>query len=314
MPAPVSGLTPRISSESKYSDSEVTRAEWVKYYNSIMALDKKIAYILKRLETEGLADNTIVIFMSDHGRAMPRGKQFLYEAGLKIPLIIRYPDSMAKPAGFVVGGTNDDMIQGIDIAATTLQLADVEIPSNMHGKVFLPRIEPAPKYAYGARGRADETVDYMRSIRDHKFRYIKNYMPERAYTQLNRYKVYRYPELRELYRLKAAGKLTPAQTPFMADTKPVEELYDIAADPHQLNNLADDKNYIQELTRLRQALVDWEESTNDQQRSNPVGTDLKSYFKKARKKDARIKALLKEEGYDYNILLQQEQSYLTQAH
>lgn len=293
-----------------HQDTKIVREQWANYYNSIMALDKKVGYVLDKLEREGLADNTIVIFFSDHGRAMLRGKQFLYEAGLKVPLLVRLPKGYKAPPGFKAGGTSERLLEGIDISATTLQLAGIEIPEKMQGQTFLPATQPEREYVFAARARADETVEYIRSAGNKSFRYIKNYMSERPYAQLNRYVAMQYPELREMHRLKAAGKLNAAQLQFMADSKPEEELYDIIADPHQINNLAYNPEYTKQLKQLRSALGSWEESTQDPQGANPTGDDPQSYLKRAQRNDAKIRALLKSEGMDYDVLLQKEQQHI----
>src|SRR5207248_10085406 len=177
-------------------------------------LDAKDATILKRLAERGVDRNTIVFFFGDNGRCHVRDKQWLYEGGLHIPLIVRWPGHI-KP-----GTVRDDLISAIDISATSLQLAGVDLPRNMQGQVFLGPGAKERKYIFGARDRYDETVDRIRSVRADRYKYIRNYMPERAYTQPNAYKERAYPALAVMKRLHSEGKRTPAQELFMAPRKP----------------------------------------------------------------------------------------------
>jgi arylsulfatase A-like enzyme len=241
-----------------YPDTAVTRKDIAGYLDALRLLDRKVGALLQRLDEEKLADNTIVIFLGDNGICMPRGKQFLYDGGIHIPLIVRWP-------GVTQPGTVDDrLVSAIDITATSLAAAGVPRPANMEGKVFLGPDADAPRdYIVAARDRCDETVDRIRCVRTKQFKYIRNFMPDRAYTQPNNYKERSYPILAELRAWKKEGKLSPAQQPFMADARPPEELYDIQSDPNELNNLAADPARASTVKQLRQTLDDWIKTTGD---------------------------------------------------
>lgn len=239
-----------------YPDHPAVRLDWALYLETAQNLDAKVGKVLQHLEREGLADDTIVFFFSDHGRPMPRGKQFLYEGGIRIPLIVRIPEKF-RPQGFVPGTVSSNLVSAIDITVTTLKLAGIEPPAHMQGRVFLGPQAEAREYIVAARDRCDETVDRIRCIRTRRYKYIRNFLPERAWTQGNIYKDTAYPPLRVMRDLEAAGKLTPEQARFMAPTRPPEELYDLEADPHELNNLASIPQQQATLEKLRGLLEDW---------------------------------------------------------
>jgi N-sulfoglucosamine sulfohydrolase len=253
-----------------YPDHPVTRRDWAAYLDAASELDRKVGLILDQLETEGLAGNTVVVFMGDHGQAHVRGKQFCYEEGLHIPLIIRWPDGVAPPAGLHPGRVDDRLIEAIDLAPTFLALAGVAKPEGMQGRVFLgDRAEAPRQYAFGARDRCDETVFRLRTVRDARHRYIRNFTPDRPFLQRNAYKEESYPVWNLLKELDARGELTSVQKVLTAPTMPAEELYDLDVDPHEIHNLADSETPIHRaaLARLRGELERWVEDTGDQGRS-----------------------------------------------
>lgn len=240
-----------------YPDHPVAREDWATYLESIQLMDYYVGSVLERLKREGLDKNTVVIFTSDHGRCMVRDKQFLYDGGIKIPCIVRWPGNI-KPAS-----VDNDLHSSIDISATILKLAGVKIPSYTEGKPFLGTNVQKRNYIIAARDRMDETVDMMRAVRDKQFKYIKNYYPERPYMQPNNYKEKQYPVWNLLKELKAQGKLTPVQALFAADTKPAEELYDIVKDPDEIDNLANNSSYKKQLAKMRGELQNWIKQTGD---------------------------------------------------
>lgn len=258
-----------------YPDHPVVRADWAQYLNAVEALDMQIGVVLRRLKELGLADNTIVLYLGDHGRAMPRGKQWPTEAGLHIPCILYIPPQF-KFAGYAAGSVSDRLLESLDLTATTLALAGVEKPAKMQGKVFLgPNAESPRQYAFGMRDRGDETVDRIRCVRDARFRYIRNFYPERPFLQLNRYKETQYPIITVMRYLHEQGQLTGPPEALMAPTRPAEELYDLEADPFEIHNLARDPKYVADLSRLRGVLNQWIEEVNDQGRfpEPPAVTD-----------------------------------------
>ena len=240
-----------------YPDHPVARDDWATYLDSIQMMDGYIGKILKRLDDEGLADNTVVIFIGDHGRCHVRGKQWLYDGGIHIPLIIRWPGKLKA------GRVCDDLISAIDISATVLKIAGIEPPKYMEGRVFLGPGVKKRDYIIAARDRCDETIDRIRCVRTKRYKYIRNFMPERPYTQINRYKESSYPMLPLMRKLYSEGKLTPVQALFMAPRKPDEELYDLQNDPYEINNLADSPKHQKTLNRMRGILDKWIKDTGD---------------------------------------------------
>jgi arylsulfatase A-like enzyme len=253
-----------------YPDHPVTRRDWAAYLDAASELDRKVGRILDQLAADGLAGNTAVVFMGDHGQAHVRGKQFCYEEGLHIPLIIRWPDGIAPPAGLHPGRVDDRLIEAIDLPPTFLAWAGVARPEGMQGRVFLgDRADPPREYAFGARDRCDETVFRLRTVRDARYRYIRNFTPNRPFLQHNAYKEQSYPVWNLLKELDARGELTPVQKVLTAPTMPAEELYDLETDPHEIHNLADSETpaHRAALARLRGVLGRWVENTRDQGRS-----------------------------------------------
>ncbi|HXH98743.1 MAG TPA: sulfatase [Sphingobacteriaceae bacterium] len=240
-----------------YPNHPIARADWATYLESIQLMDSYVGNILKQLDDEGLAENTVVIFTSDHGRCMARDKQFIYDGGIQIPFLMKWTGQIKK------GSVNSDLVSAIDIPATVLQIAGVTLPGYMEGRTLLGKNIKKREYIIAARDRMDETVDKMRCVRTKQYKYIKNYMPERAYMQPNNYKEKEYPVWNLLKQLNTQGKLTPAQALFVAPTKPVEELYDIIADPYEINNLHKNPKYQKQLISMKKTLANWVASSSD---------------------------------------------------
>jgi len=281
-----------------YPDHPVTREDWAQYLNTVMALDRKVGVVLELLESEGLADNTVVIFMGDHGRPMVRGKQWPYDSGLRVPLLLRWPESVAAPRQYEPGTVSDQLISAIDVTATTLAIAGVPRPVRMQGRVFLgPEADPPRDHVFGGRDRGDETVDRVRSVRSARYRYIRNFMPDRPFLQTNRYKEASYPVIWVMRKLHAQSALTPPQARLMAPTRPSEELYDLASDPYEINNLADSPEHQEVLKLMRAELGRWIEETDDQGRY-PEDPAVAEYYEERMKQlyDARIERLREQWG------------------
>lgn len=276
-----------------YPDHPITRQDYAKYLDSATELDRKIGLVLAQLEQDGLASNTIVIFMGDNGEAHVRGKQFCYEEGFHVPLLIRWPAALTAPEHFSKGSVDDRLLEAIDLAPTFLALAGAPIPPKMQGKPFLGDKAGAPKeYAFGARDRCDETAMRIRAVRDVRYRYIRNFTPEVPFLAPNDYKEKAYPVWNLLKELNAAGKLTPAQAALCAPRQPGEELYDMEADPHEIQNLAksDNPDHQAALKRLRGVLEKWIEDSDDQGRIPEVLTpDTKSQKAEAKPKQKKPK-------------------------
>jgi arylsulfatase A-like enzyme len=252
-----------------YPDHSVTRRDWAEYLDDASELDHKVGLILKQLEADGLADNTMVMFFGDNGQAHVRGKQFCYEEGLHVPLIIRWPKEFPAPKQIKAGLVDDRFIESIDFAPTMLAIAGAKKPAKMQGRVFLgDQAEASREHAFGARDRCDETVFRLRTVRDARYRYIRNFTPDRPFLQANAYKARQYPVWNLLKELDAHGSLTPAQKLLTESTMPPEELYDLETDPHEIQNLAasDKPEHQAALKRLRGLVERWIAETNDQGR------------------------------------------------
>ena len=246
-----------------YPDHPVVRQDIALYFDTAQHLDRKVGAVLQRLRDEGIYDQTIIFFFGDHGQALHRGKQWLYEQGIRVPLIVRIPEAFL-PEGFEPGSVDGQLMQHIDITATSLALAGIEPADSMQGRVFLgPGASPAPEFAFSARDRCDETVDRIRSVRGKRWKLIRNYLPERPYSQKNHYKDTSYPALQVMRQLHAEGKLEGPAAKWMAPSRPELELYDLEADPHEVSNLAQSPEHATHLARLRAALDDWVEGYND---------------------------------------------------
>jgi arylsulfatase A-like enzyme len=252
-----------------YPDHPVTRQDWAEYLDSASELDRKVGLVLRQLEADGLADNTVIIFFADNGQAHVRGKQFVYDSGLHVPLIIRWPKNFAAPRQFKPGSVDERLIAAIDLLPTLLDLIGSRKPNGMQGEIFLGDRASAPRqYVFGARDRCDETVFRFRTARDARYRYIRNFTPDRPFLQPNAYKERSYPVWNLLKRLHQEGKLTPVQQVLAGPRMPAEELYDLERDPYEVANLvrSAEPGHQAVLRRMRAALEEWIEQSNDQGR------------------------------------------------
>jgi uncharacterized sulfatase len=232
-----------------YPDHPLTREDMALYMESVQLVDEFVGKIMKRLGDDGLLDNTIVMFFGDQGRPMVRAKQFVYDEGTNTPMIIRFPDRK------MAGSRNDQLIINIDIPATSLALAGIPIPEKMQGQNLFSKKKR--EFVFTTRDRMDETVDRIRAVRSDKFKFIRNYYPERPYAQFNTYKVTMYPVLTLMKVLHKQGQLTPEQALFMGPDREAEEFYDLDSDPFEMKNLAKVPAYSSEIKRHRKALDKW---------------------------------------------------------
>ncbi len=235
-----------------HPDLPEIRSNWGQYYEIISRMDAQVGEILARLEKDGLAEDTIVFYYSDHGGILTRSKRFLYDTGVQIPLVVRFPKKYQHLAPGEPGSQTDRLVSCVDLAPTVLSLCGVPIPEYMQGKAFLGSQQAPPReYVYCFRGRMDERYDMMRAVRDKRFKYIRNYMPHRIYGQHLSY-LWRMPTTQAWEAAFLAGKTNSVQSIFW-QPKPAEELYDTQADPWEVNNLADDPKYRDVLERMRTA-------------------------------------------------------------
>ena len=240
-----------------HPDTPEVRRDWAQYYDKITEMDGQVGRVLKELEKDVLADDTIVFYYGDHGSGMPRSKRWPYNSGLNVPLIVSVPDKFRDlaPADYQCGGKSDRLVGFIDLAPTMLSTVGIEPPDQMQGHAFLGKYQEAEQpYAYGFRGRMDERYDMVRAVRDKHYIYIRNYMPHKIYGQHVAY-MFITPTTRVWKDLYDQGKLDPPQT-FFWETKPAEELYDLVDDPDEVNNLADSPDHQEVLARLRKAQRD----------------------------------------------------------
>lgn len=240
-----------------YPDTETIRKNWAVNCDNITSLDYQITRVLKDLEDDGLAGNTVVFFWGDHGRGLTRGKRWLYDSGIRVPLMVRWPGRIEP------GTSTTRMVSLMDLGPTVLSIAGIEMPKQMHGVPFLGRhTGPERKYIYAARDRMDEAPDTIRAVRDIRYKYIRNYKPDIPYSQHNQY-MDAMPMLQEMRRMNAEGKLTGAPALWFAPRKPEEELYDCDADPHEIRNLAADPQYSSKLSELRAEHERWKQQYGD---------------------------------------------------
>ncbi|WP_282014616.1 sulfatase family protein [Marinifilum flexuosum] len=233
-----------------WPDHSLIRQDMAFYLETVQLVDREVGKILERLKKDGLEENTYVFFVGDQGSPMVRHKQFLYDGGTNTPLIVRFPKKEhAKEV-------REELISNIDLAATALQLAGINIPAYMQGQNFLGAHKPRTE-VFSMRDRRDESVDRIRAIRTGRFKYIRNYYPEMPYTQYNAYKRNQYPCLPLMEVLKEVKRLSSVQLQFLSDSRPEEELYDLSADPYEIYNLAEEASYRGIKQELKEKLEQW---------------------------------------------------------
>jgi len=226
-------------------------------YDNIARLDSVVGSLISELEREGELDNTIIFFWGDHGDGLPRCKRWLYDSGLNIPLIIKFPDRSKA------GTAEERLISSIDMGPSVLSLTGVPVPAHMQGIPFLGNQSGSPRDAvFAARDRVDESYDMIRSVRTNKFLYIRNYYPNEPFPIWIPY-LSKMPIYREMLRLDAEDKLAGAQKSWMSYSRPPEELYDVKADPFQINNLINDPELKPVLEDLRNRHKQWTLETGD---------------------------------------------------
>lgn len=255
-------------------DTPEVRKDIASYYNLMEKLDGEIAVRLAELEEDGVAEDTIVFYYSDNGGALPRSKRYCYDEGLRCALIVRTPEKWAHLASAPAGSVVTEPVMLTDLAPTVLALAGLTPPSHMHGTSLIGRARRQQRYAFGMRNRMDERYDMVRTVRDERYRYIRNYLPHRIYGQHIAYawQANGYRAWETAYR---AGRLNEQQERFWRE-KPAEEFYDLVADPDQLNNLIDAPEHRQRIDAMRTALDEHMLAVNDNG-FIPEGSPLEGY-------------------------------------
>ena len=239
-----------------YPRDPVLLRDWATYLDSVRITDWHVGQVIKRLQSEALLDNTIVIFFTDHGISHARGKQFLYDEGTHIPLVIAGP-------GIASGETREDMVEHIDVAALSLAAAGIDIPEKMQGKNILATDYQPREAVYAARDRCGEAADRIRTVRTDKFLYLKNFYPERPFLMPSNYKDSKLI-IKHLRQLNQQNKLPELSKKLLfSPTRPAEELYLYQDDKWQITNLAEDPQYSAQMDQHRKLLKDWIQFTGD---------------------------------------------------
>jgi N-sulfoglucosamine sulfohydrolase len=245
-----------------YPDTALIRQDMARHYNNIHIMDKQVGAIIQQLKDDGLDDNTIVIWTTDHGDGLPRSKREVYDSGIKVPMIIRWPQQY-KPEAVEVGALDHRLVSFLDLAPTIMGLAGVESPDYMQGNIFAgAHKDEEPEYIYAAKDRMIEVEDRQRAVRDKRFKYIRNYYPQNPGAEPLSFRDNQVV-MQELWRYHRAGQLEGVQKNWF-EPRAEEELYDTDKDPHEVRNLASDPRYAHELKRLQAALNHWQDTTRDQ--------------------------------------------------
>lgn len=241
-----------------YPDNAIIRKDIARFLTNVEIMDRQVGEILQKLKDDELYDNTIIFFYSDHGDGLPFVKRELYDRGLKVPMLIRFPN--AQNAGVV----DNQLLSFVDFAPTVLSLANIPIPKYIQGQAFLgkQKSKTTRKYIYAARDRMDSEYDRVRAVSDGRFKYLKNYQPEKPYYQDIKYRLSQ-KGMQEILRLKEAGQLNEQQAYWFRNSKPEEELFDTQSDPYEFKNLADNPAYKAKLIELRQKHLEWMKQFGD---------------------------------------------------
>jgi N-sulfoglucosamine sulfohydrolase len=277
-PAPSRVKESEVTVPPQYPDNSVMRNAIARHYEQIAFCDSQVGAIIDALKEYGLWENTVVFFFTDHGCQMPRAKQYLYDEGAKVPLIVHWPKGLAQ---LTKNGTvRDDLVSGIDITASSLALAGMDVPDFMEGRnLFADNYQPR-RCVVSAKDRMGNAIDHVRSVRTDKFLYIKNYMTDRPLYQAG----YRdgYATFINIRKLYEENELTPLQASYHdAAQRKAEELYDLSKDPNQLNNLAGNPEYAAILKQHRAQLKAWETKTDDKGQYPSSEAELKKVFNQA---------------------------------
>ncbi len=238
-----------------YPDIALVREEIGHHYDCILKTDGQVGQIIAALKEDGVFQNTLIVLLSDHGYRMHRHKQFLYEGGIHMPLIIAGP-------GILPGQVREDLVSGIDLAPTCLTAAGLPVPKFMEGGNVLAEESQPREFVIAARDRCDYSIDKIRAVVTPRFKYLRNYLTDRPYMQTS-YKD-PWPVTKKLRQMTQAGQLNAIQLQFYGPHRPAEELYDLRNDPHEIHNLASDPQYAEQLARHRQLLAGWIAKTGDQ--------------------------------------------------
>jgi arylsulfatase A-like enzyme len=242
--------------------TEAMFSDWARYYSRIQMMDEEIGIVLDLMDRQGLLENTIVFYFSDHGGVLPRSKRFPFESGLKVPLIIRFPEKYRMFAPGNPGDRVDKVVSFVDFAPSILGLAGIPAPEHMEGQNFLGKDkDDVGTLAFGFRGRMDERYDMVRTVRDKNFRYMLNFMPHRIYGQPIQF-LWRAPSMQSWEEAFQQGRTNRTQSRFFSPKLP-EELYDVLKDPYCVNNLALNPSFAGQADEYRQIIINHMIKTHD---------------------------------------------------
>lgn len=239
------------------ADTKIIREDWAKYLDQIEYMDYEVGLLLNDLEKKGMRDNTIIIFIGDNGRSNIRGKGYLYESGLHLPLIVNWPAKITK------GKKDTRLVASFDVAATILDAAGIDLPEYMTAKSILKEDDNPRKYIYSARDLWDEVLEQSRAITTHQYRYIKNNITNQSHDAHQAYLEFYRPAVHMMRDLNNKGQLTATQATFFADKKPKEELYDLVNDPFETKNLITIPEYKTVADTMRGYYLDWNTEHHD---------------------------------------------------
>ncbi|MCG8700541.1 MAG: sulfatase [Bacteroidales bacterium] len=246
----------KVKLPSYIADFEQSRIDFARNYSNIEELDQQVGKILGDLHASGEYENTYIFFFSDHGGPLPRGKRLIYDSGLKVPFMIRFPNKSKK-------GRTDRLISFVDIAPTILSLANIEIPGHIQGKAFLGNKQTTEReYIFGSGDRFDKCYDRVRCIRNKKYMLVKNYYPNQPRYLDIKYRK-KIPMMPEFLRMKDEGALNETQMLWFNPTKPAIEFYNVNADPEQVNDLSNNPEYKDEIKSMLAKLEQWQEKIQD---------------------------------------------------
>lgn len=244
-----------------YPDTPAVREAVARTYDNIARMDAWVGTQLAELEEAGLLESTVVIFFSDHGVGLPRGKRSCFDTGVRVPLIVRYPDASQA------GSRDDRVVSFVDFGPSVLSLAGIDPDSRLDGTPFLgtfarERDDYRRGHAYANADRFDAVYDRARTVSDGRFRYTRNFLTDLPYLIRNAYRE-RIPMTFDLYALEESGPEQPEQWQMAAKSRPAEEFYDSEADPWEVVNLIDDPEHQERIAALREHLDAWIEATGD---------------------------------------------------
>lgn len=234
--------------------------EYARHLDAIQITDERVGAIIQQLKENGVLENTIVFFFSDHGMRMARHKQFLYEGGIRVPLIIA---DFTASKNITPETSYDGLVSGIDLGPSALGLAGIPIPEFIEGRNIFEEGYVDRNYVISTRDRCDFSIDRIRSVRSRNYKYIRNFMTDRPYTQPTYMDVDEVAFVKTMKDLHAENKLDSLQAIFYSTNRPEEELYDLKADPFELNNLAGNSAYADALKEHATVLDQWVKESGD---------------------------------------------------